>query len=158
MYFCRRKDIFILNDLNAMKEVVRITEADLKKMVAKSIKEYINEGCLRLNYENPLPQSDMIVEMATINRNEQNIFPFQTYRIEVRSNDHTPPHFHIVCEKFDISFKIENGELYRINRGDKNNTYEKLRNMVIKWLKQKSATRPQTNQENAIATWHDLHS
>ncbi len=159
MYFCRRKDIFILNDLNAMKEVVRITEADLKKMVAKSIKEYINEGCLRLNYENPLPQSDIIVEMARINTDESNLFPQNSYEIQIWSNDHMPPHFHILKDGWDVAFLIENGNLYKINNSGKNKQiYNYMIKNVKKWLSSKCAVLPMaTNQQNANAIWRQLH-
>lgn len=105
--------------------------------------------------ESPNQSNGLLLEMARINRNEQNIFPWQTYLIEVRSNDHNPPHFHVVYERNDVSFLIETGELYRVNCGD--GDFTNLTHKVQEWLNCKSATRPQTNKENALETWFDLH-
>ena len=128
-------------------------------MVAKSIKEYINEGCLRLNYENPLPQSDIIVEMARINTDESNLFPQNTYEIQIWSNDHMPPHFHILKDGWDVAFLIENGNLYKINNSGKNKQiYNYMIKNVKKWLSSKCAVLPMaTNQQNANAIWRQLH-
>jgi len=32
-------------------------------------------------------------------------------RIEIRPNDHPPPHFHVLGQNFDVSFEIESGDL-----------------------------------------------
>lgn len=134
---------------------VIITEAINKVLLEKDTTQTKENETVNIN-------SFLLDEMARINRNEQNIFPWQTYLIEVRYTDHQPPHFHIVYTikngtKIDISFLIESGDLYRINSGDKNADYSRLTNNVKEWLGMKSATRPQTNQENALATWDDLH-
>ena len=64
--------------------------------------------------------TDLITEMARINTDESNIFPHNSYEIQIWSNAHIPPHFHILKDGWDVSFLIENGELYKINKVGKN--------------------------------------
>ena len=128
-------------------------ENHIKDIIRETVTSVLNEKDEIVQLNNPT----MLDEMARINRNEQHIFPYQKYTIEVRSRDHTPPHFHILFDGYDISFTIEDGKLYRVNSGNKHRDYTKMQNMVNDWLNCQSATRPQTNRENAWTTWHDLH-
>lgn len=127
----------------------------LDEIITESINEVLHE---RVGpYSSTQQGQSLLTEIARINRNEQNIFPYQSYLVEVRSNDHNPPHFHVVYNNCDVSFTIEDGNFYRVSRGNPNADYTRLENLVKKWLTCKSVTRPQTNQENAWETWHDLH-
>ena len=79
--------------------------------------------------------------------------------MRIWSNDHEPPHFHVEKDGWNIAFTIDDGELYKIEEQGKN---QQIRDYMIsnvkKWLVSKSANRPrETNQENAMATWEELH-
>ena len=106
-------------------------------------------------------QRGVITEMARINKKEtgRNIFPYDTWEIKIWSNDHTPPHFHIIREGWDVSFKIEDGELLLIKSKGRNTTiYDYMCNNVKNWLSvQCSAQSKLTNKENALLQWEQLH-
>lgn len=56
-----------------------------------------------------------LCEMARANVNDiGKIFPCNKYQIYVFSNDHNPPHFHILCGDWNVSFEIENTSNYKI--------------------------------------------
>lgn len=38
-------------------------------------------------------------------------------KIEIRINEHPPPHFHVLCQGEDASFAIESGRRLPVNRG-----------------------------------------
>ena len=103
----------------------------------------------------------MITETARINKREQDnaIFPYSSYNVCILSNDHTPPHFHVKCDGWDIAFTIDEGELHRlISRGNDLKQYDYVVNNAPKWLLQPFALFPQmTNQENAMVVWEELH-
>ena len=102
----------------------------------------------------------LIVEMARINMKENNIFPYNKYEIKIWSNDHTPPHFHIKSDGWNISYEIETGkEIEVIEEGEKKSVYKYITKNVNKWLDNKCALIPQiSNRENATAQWIQLHS
>lgn len=81
----------------------------IKDVVRRKIYEYCNHSTI-LNM-NP------IVEMTRLNKREMgNVpFPYNKFNIRIWSNDHNPPHFHVIAEGWDVSFLIENGEEYRVN-------------------------------------------
>ena len=99
-----------------------------------------------------------LIEVARINIDESNGFPYDLYEIQIRSNDHTPPHFHIMKDGWDVEFYIESGELYKIQKIGKT---QQIYNYMIKnvgiWLSAKCAIMPMiTNKQNAIAVWKQL--
>lgn len=102
----------------------------------------------------------LIVEMARINMKENNIFPYNKYEIKIWSNDHTPPHFRIKSDGWNISYEIETGkEIEVIEEGEKKSVYKYITKNVNKWLDNKCALIPQiSNRENATAQWIQLHS
>ena len=59
-------------------------------------------------------------------------------KIEIRHNEHAPPHFHVIIEDNDYSLSIETGEFLnkrKIKRRDReaiNNWYHKNRDLLIK--------------------------
>lgn len=103
--------------------------------------------------------TDLITEMARINTDESNLFHHNSYEIQIWSDDHMPPHFHILKDGWDVSFLIENGELYRINKKGKNKQiYKYMLANIGEWLSAKCAVLPiATNQQNANAIWKQLH-
>ena len=80
---------------------------------------------------------------------------FYGIRITMYYDDHNPPHFHVIAEGWDLSFLIENGELYRVNTiGDNMATYNYIVKQVPKWLKMRSKIfKHNTNQEVAENIW-----
>lgn len=102
---------------------------------------------------------DMVVEMARINMKENNIFPFREYKIKLWSNDHNPPHFHILCDGWNISYNIETGaEIEIISKGKKRSVYKYISNNINTWLDSKCALILQiTNRQNAMAQWIQIH-
>ena len=141
---------------------VKITEDTLRNMVKESVKKVLNEEpALALNYyDAPQVESSLITEMARINTDESNLFPYKSYDIQIWSNDHTPPHFHVLKDGWDVEFYIENGDLYRIKKtGDNKQIYNYMVKNIKKWLSSKCVVLPMvTNQENAKAIWKQLHS
>lgn len=138
-----------------------INEYTLRKIVQESIEKVLNEEpALALKYyDEPQLNSNLINEMARINTDESHLFPYNSYLIQIWSNDHNPPHFHILREDWDVSFFIDSGDLYKVNNFGKN---EKIYNYMIKnvkeWLSKKCAVLPIiTNQQNANVIWKQLH-
>ena len=62
--------------------------------------------------------------MPRINKKETDrcIFPYNTWKIEILSNDHTPPHFHIISDGWNVSYKIEDGNMLQIEGIGKNDS------------------------------------
>lgn len=108
----------------------------------------------------PHIHTEPLCEIAHINTDESNLFPHNLYDIQIWSNDHMPPHFHILKDGWDVSFLIENGELYKINKEGKNkHIYEYMLANIGKWLSANCAILPiATNKENANATWEQIHT
>ena len=76
--------------------------------------------------------------MARINTNENGrcIFPYNSFEVKMWSNDHEPPHFHIISDGWNISFLVENGELDKVeSRGSNLQVYNyicaNVKKMVI---------------------------
>lgn len=139
-----------------------INEDTLRNIVKECIKKAINEDpALALNYyEEPQTNTDLITEMARINTDESNLFPHNSYKIQIWSNDHTPPHFHVLKEGWDVAFLIETGELYKLNKtGENRQIYNYMTANIGRWLSAKCAVLPMvTNRQNANAVWRQLHS
>lgn len=104
-------------------------------------------------------KSNLLVEMARINTKDRGIFPFDDYEVKIWSNDHNPPHFHIIKNGWDVTFSIENGEVLSIkSQGDKMQIYKYMTDNVAKWLSSPCAILPAvSNQDNAMAVWSQLH-
>lgn len=141
------------------RKIIKITETELKEIVANSANQILGEGCLA---QSQYPDvHEMITEKARINTKEAqgSIFPYQDYDVRIWSNDHEPAHFHIVTEDWDVSFLIADGSLYKVNaEGKKKKTLSYMCNKVVKWLNSPCAVLPViTNQQNAQLQWIQLH-
>lgn len=140
-----------------------INEVTLRGIVKDSVEKVLNEGpALALNYyEAPQENADLIVEMARLNKKETGncIFPYDSWDVKIWSNDHNPPHFHIIKDGWDVMFTIYEGDLFTIkSKGDNKSIYEYMCNNVKKWLSSTcSAQKKITNQENALLHWDSLH-
>lgn len=101
---------------------------------------------------------DPIVEMSRLNRKDIGAvpFPYNKFAIRIWSNDHNPPHFHVVGDEWDISFLISDGSEYRVNVvGNNTTTYNYIAKNVPIWLKQTSKINKKiTNQEAANIIWN----
>lgn len=141
----------------------KITDKELKEIVKESVKRVLNEGCLSLplNYTEAYTETEPLVEMARINKKESGncIFPFESWEVKIWSNDHTPPHFHILKDGWNVSFEIESGEVLKIEgQGNKKDIYKYMVNNVATWLNRPCAALPKiSNKENAMLQWEQLH-
>lgn len=140
-----------------MKYKIRIKLSDLKFQ----IKETVNEILMRTINHSTILNCDPIVEMSKLNVRQTGAVPFPSNKFDVRiwSTDHNPPHFHVRAEGWDISFLIENGEEYRVNKhSNDSKMYSYITNNVKKWL-----TMPNkiyagvTNKQVAANTWLSYH-
>ena len=99
--------------------------------------------------------------MARINKNETGkcIFPYNKWEVKIWSFDHNPPHFHIRCDRWNVSFVIENGNVLEVlEKGDDKQVYEYMVANADKWLSSKCFAQPKlTNRENAQLIWEQLH-
>jgi hypothetical protein len=141
-----------------MKKIIRLTENELHKNVEQTTSQVINVMNRTMPYQ-VNKQSGMITEMARINTDESDLFPYNSFVVQIWSNDHTPPHFHILKDGWDIEFLIEDGKLYKVKKNGKNQqTYNYIIQNVNQWLSSKCAVLPIiTNQQNAFAIWKQLH-
>ena len=89
------------------KKIIRLTENELAKAIHSSIKEL--ESVVLNERSNTL-----LVEMARINTNDGGLSPFNSFEVKIWSNDHNPPHFHIIKDGWDVSFLIDDGEMLEI--------------------------------------------
>ena len=85
--------------------------------VYKEVSIYMTKNNVVLNDEKNLQlNKSLIVEMARINMKENNIFPYNKYEIKIWSNDHTPPHFRIKSDGWNISYEIETGKEIEVSK------------------------------------------
>ena len=129
-------------------------ENKVKSIIQEAIYDALNE---KFN-----TNKEPLNEMARINTNESgiSIFPYISYEVKIWSNDHEPPHFHVICEGWNISFLIDDGEILDIkSQGKKRDVYKYICKNVKDWLSSPCSILPTiTNQENAFAVWMQLHS
>ena len=107
-------------------------------------------------------ETEPLVEMARINTKESendSIFPYNSWEIQICSNDHEPPHLLIKRNGWIVSFLIETGEQIEIlSQGTEKDVYDYMITNVSKWLDSPSAILPQiSNRKNAMITWEQLH-
>ena len=67
-------------------------------------------------------ESKTLLEMARINKRETGkcFFPYTSWEIKIWSNDHNPPHFHILKDGWNVSFLIADGSISKIERKGEN--------------------------------------
>lgn len=126
----------------------------------KRIHQIINESIQHVLNERYNTQ-ELILEMARINKNEsgKSIFPYNSWEVKIWSNDHTPPHFHVLKDGWNVSFIIETGEQLQIEtKGKDTSIYNYMVNNVKEWLSNPCSIMPKlTNQENAMLQWEQIH-
>lgn len=134
---------------------------------SKQIKKKINEILSKISYIEGIDYFSLnkisIEEMAKLNLHDNGAvpFPYNKFDIRIWSNDHNPPHFHIIDPENDweLTFLIENGNLLSIKKiGNNTAMYNYIVKNAPKWLKMKCNDNKQiTNQENAINIWRQNH-
>ena len=138
----------------------------IDKKIKESIKNVVEESTITATYPITMTETihkshDIINEMARINKEETGkcIFPYNSWELKIWSNDHNPPHFHILCDGWSVSFNIEDGELLQIEgKGTNISIFDYMQNNVKEWLSSRCFAQPKlTNQENAILQWEQLH-
>lgn len=104
-----------------------------------------------------------IEEMAKLNLHDTGAvpFPYNKFDIRIWSNDHNPPHFHVIDKEtgWEITINIETGQLISTKRvGNSSNIYRYILKNIPIWLKMKSLeNKSMTNQENAMTIWNKNH-
>ncbi len=102
-----------------------------------------------------------IVDMARINKeeNSKGVFPYSTWEVKMWSNDHNPPHFHIIRDGWNVSFLIEDGSILEVKtKGAEKNIFDYMCNNVNKWLDSKCFIEDSiTNKKNALNVWNQIH-
>ena len=142
-YFCLGIDIY--EKLNNMDKIDKVIKEAIDKVINEEIGVY----------------REQLVEMALINTDEtnKNIFPHNKFEVRVWSNDHEPPHFHILCDGWNLLFGIDDGRLIRTKSEGKNPKIGKyIIDNVEKWLESPCVILPAiTNRQNARAMWIQMH-
>lgn len=128
---------------------IRLNETQFKKYIKNLI-------------EATLYEKDLIIEMAKINRKDTGAvpFPFNKFDIVVYPDDHNPPHFHVICEDWNLRFLIENGEQYRedTSMGSSSKIYSYIMKNIKDWLHmQCRLDKTKTNQEYMKELWDYYH-
>ena len=126
---------------------------NIDKIVKETINKYINE-----DIDEPRKPLN---EMARINKNETGkcIFPYDKWEVKLWSDDHDPPHFHIICNGWNVSYTISDGKILQIiSKGSEKNILDYMEANVLKWLSSKCFAQPKlTNRENALLQWEQIH-
>lgn len=101
--------------------------------------------------------SRRVCDMACINYGETEIFPYQSFYLDVRTrNEHQPPHFHIIShqEGYDVSVDIT-GEVIKVNksrtkgkRSKKPEDYCDVSKMAKAWLGMKPKSKKAKESSN----------
>lgn len=105
-----------------------------------------------------------IFEMALLNKDTKSSGPLPSnkYKVEIYSNDHVPPHFHVLVDDSNLEFYIETGKFYRYKKNSKELNSKEFTNicsLVYDWLFNQKNKLGQTYQEvcvNAWVMWYDI--
>lgn len=108
-----------------------------------------------------------MVDVSSVNLKERRIFPEEKYKLQVRSCDSTPPHFHVISKEdgYDIRLLASTGKLLYVDRYGKRSPNDKFTDVVRQaqeWLVQKpahpkAAAASSTNREHIEFVWEINH-
>ena len=143
-------------------------------MTEDSLREIIREEVKRIELLNEIPELDRewvdtyitenykesLNEMARINTKEfYGYFPYNKFELKIWSNDHNPPHFHVISEGWDIVVSIKTGDILRVKtQGKSSKTYKYVEDSVKDWLNKPCEVTPKiTNRENAMSIWMQIN-
>lgn len=139
-----------------MEKRLTINAAELAYRIKDAVRTYLFEN-IGHAAPNPLFRRNPVVEMSRLNKRSVGAvpFPYNKFDIRIWSDDHDPPHFHVLAEGWDISFLIENGNVYRVNTTGKNSI---MYNYIVKnvpiWLNMSCTARKDlSNKEYATLIW-----
>ena len=108
-----------------------------------------------------ISHKEPLIEKARINMKESGseIFPFENWVLQIWSNDHNPPHFHVKCDGWDIRCSIDDGRILEVMaRGIDDGIFEYTETNAPKWLSSQCSILPiLTNRENAMLIWEQIH-
>lgn len=98
-----------------------------------------------------------IFEMATMNLSTPSSGPLPSnkYKVEMYSNDHTPPHVHILYDSCNIEFYIETCEFYKYKKNSpelSSKEFNKLCRLFKDWMLNQKRLK-QTYQEICTQQW-----
>lgn len=130
----------------------------MRKDIEKVISDYFLEQIDISNNEKYIcnEYKHSLNEMAKLNVKEFNgFFPYNKFDIRIWTNDHNPPHFHVIGDGWDIVIDIKTGDIIKTKRIGKNSKfYTYVKNVVKDWLDEKcSISSKLTNRENALICW-----
>ena len=102
-----------------------------------------------------------LMEMAKINTKEfYGFFPYNKFDIRIWSNDHNPPHFHVISNGWNIVVDIMSGNILKVETKNTKDSqmYSYIEKHIKEWLnipwaKNKSIS----NRENALDVWEENH-
>lgn len=146
-----------------MKKVIHLTEPELRKTVRTVLKQ---EAHSMMALNRLIPKREPLNEMARLNlRDNGKLFPFNAYTVSVYSNDHNPPHMHIISkqEGYDIRISIATGDLVSVKTYGDRLESDLFRDVVKKakvWLMQLSnipGSKANTNQGVATIMWSTMN-
>lgn len=136
---------------NYIKELIEFEYPRIKLL--NSLPELDNEwinNYLKENY------SKSLNEMSRINVKEfAGYFPANKFDIKIWSNDHNPPHFHVLAGGWNIIVNIENGKIIKTKSiGKDSKIYSYVEKYINDWLDSKSVVnKNKTNRETARMIW-----
>ena len=137
------------------KKQIKITEDKLVQIVKDTINVY------QSNAINERDNREILNEMARLNKKETGkcVFPYNRWEVKIWSFDHNPPHFHIKCDGWNVSFVIDDGNVLEVlSEGSDSRVYDYMTANVSEWLSSKCFAQPKlTNRENAQLIWEQLH-
>lgn len=141
------------------KKVVRLTRS-LLNLIVKEHPQKVRHKEETLNPDFCNESTESLLEISCINVKENgNVFPHDSWKIKIWSNDQTPAHFHVIKDGWNVCFLIADGSLYEIkNKGSKQKVFNYMCYNIKEWLQSPCAILPQiTNQQNAELQWMQLH-
>lgn len=123
----------------------------IERIVKKVINSFIKENCY--------PVNEYYGRFNT-KKEDSKLMPSNKYQVMVYSNDHNPPHFHVIDNNgWVVKFLIENGQLYDIEAtGAKKSVLQYWNKNIPKWIKRPSNTDPsQTIKGRLIDLWNEMN-
>ena len=138
---------------------MRITFQEIKDIVKEVLEKLAFSEGKDYYVLNRIP----LDEMAKLNLHDTGAvpFPYNKFDIRIWSNDHNPPHFHVIDKEsgWELTINIETGQLLSTKCvGNSSNIYRYILKNIPIWLKMKSLENKRiTNQENAMIIWSQNH-
>ena len=102
-----------------------------------------------------------LMEMAKINTKEfYGFFPYNKFDIRIWSNDHNPPHFHVISNGWNIVVDIMSGNILKVETKNTKDSqmYSYIEKHIKEWLNMPCAKNKSiSNRENALDVWEENH-